>query len=119
MHLVLQGFRPVWDATSTIMTCVEQQQASTQNRSIIIAAAIASAAVLAVALIVWRQYLRTRPRWLRERTLQVCICVCACICVCLRVFACVRPCVCLSPVFPTLPVLSRICSPALLFHRAH
>lgn len=66
----LLGFRPVWDDTRTVMRCVEQQQSSTQNRSIIIAAAIASAAVLAVALVVWRQYLRTRPRWLRERTLQ-------------------------------------------------
>lgn len=35
------------------------------------AVAVASAAVLAVALVVWLQYTRTRPRWLRERLLQV------------------------------------------------
>jgi hypothetical protein len=70
----LQGFSAVWDGT--VLTCVEQQKHA-QHRSIIIAVAVASAAVLAVALIVWRQYLRTRPRWLRERVLQVRATLCA------------------------------------------
>jgi hypothetical protein len=71
LSLRLQGFSAVWDASGTVLTCVEQQKHA-QHRSIIIAVAVASAAVLAVALIVWRQYLRTRPRWLREGVLQVC-----------------------------------------------
>jgi hypothetical protein len=66
----LQGFSAVWDASGTVLTCVEQQKHA-QHKSVIVAVAVAVAAVLAVALIVWRQYLRTRPRWLRERVLQV------------------------------------------------
>lgn len=70
LSLRLQGFSAVWDASGTVLACLEQQN-NAQHRSIIIAVAVAAAAVLAVALIVWRQYLRTRPRWLRERVLQV------------------------------------------------
>lgn len=67
---VAQGWAPRWDDTGTVLSCVPELK-STQHRSIIIAVVVASAAVLIVAFLVWRQYLRTRPRWLRERMLQV------------------------------------------------
>lgn len=67
---VVQGWTPRWDDTGTVLRCVPELK-STQHRSIIIAVVVASAAVLLVAVLVWRQYLRTRPRWLRERMLQV------------------------------------------------
>lgn len=70
LALRCQGFTESWDSTGTVLTCVPEQK-NFQHKGIIIAVVVASAAVLAVAFIVWRQYLRTRPRWLRERLLQV------------------------------------------------
>lgn len=67
---LLQGYDEVWSAEQTVLTCVPARR-DTGQRATIIAAVVASAAVLAVALAVWMQYLRTRPRWLRERILQV------------------------------------------------
>lgn len=69
--MAVQGFSAVWDETGTVLKCIPESKHS-QHRSIIIAVAVAAAAVLAVALVVFMQYLRTRPRWLRERILQVC-----------------------------------------------
>lgn len=66
----MQGYTAVWDDSSTVLTCVEEKKGA-QHKSIIIACAVAAVAVLAAALLLWRQYLRTRPRWLRERLLQV------------------------------------------------
>lgn len=60
----------MWDDSGTILTCVEEKKVA-QHKGIIIACAVAGVAVLAAALLLWRQYLRTRPRWLRERLLQV------------------------------------------------
>lgn len=69
-YFALQGYTAVWDDSSTVLTCVEEKKGA-QHKSIIIACAVAAVAVLAAALLLWRQYLRTRPRWLRERLLQV------------------------------------------------
>jgi hypothetical protein len=68
--VVVQGFNAVWDETGTVLKCNPDTKHA-QHKSIIIAVAVAAAAVLAVALVVFMQYLRTRPRWLRERILQV------------------------------------------------
>jgi hypothetical protein len=70
--VAVQGFSAVWDDTGTVLKCIPESKHS-QHRSIIIAVAVAAASVLAVALVVFMQYLRTRPRWLRERILQVCV----------------------------------------------
>jgi hypothetical protein len=64
----LLGYAEVWDATGTVLTCVPERK---EHRATIIACVLASTAVLVVGLLVWWQYLRTRPRWLRERLLQV------------------------------------------------
>lgn len=64
----LQGYKPVWLANGTVMEC---HHAGTQTPTAIIVGVVAAAAVLIIGLLAWWQYLTTRPRWLRERILQV------------------------------------------------
>lgn len=45
-----------------------------QTPTAIIVGVVAAAAVLIIGLLALCQYLTTRPRWLRERILQVCYC---------------------------------------------
>lgn len=65
----MQGYKGVWDANGTLLRCLE---AGPQTPTAIIVGVVAAAAVLIIALLAWLQYLTTRPRWLRERILQVC-----------------------------------------------
>ncbi|WIA30200.1 hypothetical protein OEZ86_000292, partial [Tetradesmus obliquus] len=67
----LMGYRAEWDAHRTTLTCTPQPPSSAADqRTAIIVSSIAGALVLALLLLVWRQYLTTRPRWLRERVMQ-------------------------------------------------
>eukprot|EP00878_Enallax_costatus_P010339 GHUV01010792.1.p1 GENE.GHUV01010792.1~~GHUV01010792.1.p1 ORF type:complete len:435 (+),score=60.06 GHUV01010792.1:1207-2511(+) len=67
----LQGYSPVWDANGTIMKCVEAP--AVDKRTVIMVSAIsavAGLALLAVLVLLAQLYLRTRPKWLRERIMQ-------------------------------------------------
>lgn len=68
---VLQGYKAVWLANGTVMEC---HHAGFQTPTAIIVGVVAAAAVLIIGLLAWWQYLTTRPRWLRERILQVGFC---------------------------------------------
>lgn len=65
----MQGYKAQWSANNTVLNCVP---AAHQVPTHIIVGVVAAAAVLIIALLAWWQYLTTRPRWLRERILQVC-----------------------------------------------
>jgi class 3 adenylate cyclase len=67
----LQGFKEVWTKNGTMLTCVEQPSIDSRSTAIIAAvAAVAGFAVLCALLAVGVLYLRTQPRWLRERVMQ-------------------------------------------------
>jgi hypothetical protein len=67
----LQGYRAEWNEHSTILTCLpEASSSAAYQRTAVIVSSIAGALVLGLLLLVWRQYLTTRPRWLRERVMQ-------------------------------------------------
>jgi hypothetical protein len=67
----LQGYAEVWTNNGTVLTCVEQP-AMDRRTTVIIAAvsAVAGCAILCALLTVGILYLRTQPRWLRERVMQ-------------------------------------------------
>lgn len=73
---MLQGYKGVWGDNGTLLTC---HPASHQAPTAIIVGVVAAAAVLIIALLAWWQYLTTRPRWLRERILQVGVVDCLCL----------------------------------------
>jgi hypothetical protein len=55
----------------TILTCVAEPPPSAgYQRTAVIVSSVAGALVLCLLLLVWRQYLTTQPRWLRERVMQ-------------------------------------------------
>lgn len=62
----------MWDETSTNLTCVAADWSglATYKRTAVIVSSLAGVAVLVAAVIVWRQYVSTRPQWLRERIMQ-------------------------------------------------
>eukprot|EP00878_Enallax_costatus_P004317 GHUV01004548.1.p1 GENE.GHUV01004548.1~~GHUV01004548.1.p1 ORF type:complete len:1095 (+),score=312.31 GHUV01004548.1:392-3676(+) len=66
----LVGYTPVWN--ETVLKCVlaDDPGFATYKRTAVIVGSVAAAAVLIAAVIVWRQYLATRPAWLRERLMQ-------------------------------------------------
>uniref|UniRef100_A0A383VLE1 Guanylate cyclase domain-containing protein n=1 Tax=Tetradesmus obliquus TaxID=3088 RepID=A0A383VLE1_TETOB len=67
----LLGFKEVWTNAGTKLTCTEQP--STDNRSTAIIAAVSAVAgfaILSALVAVGVLYLRTQPRWLRERVMQ-------------------------------------------------
>jgi hypothetical protein len=57
----------VWGENNTVLTCVVRPP---QTPTAVIVGVVAAATVLLVGLLVWWQYLTTRPRWLRERIMQ-------------------------------------------------
>lgn len=63
-----QGYQEVRSNNNTVLECVLRPQ---QPPIPIIVGVIAAAAVIIIGLLAWWQYLTTRPRWLRERILQV------------------------------------------------
>jgi hypothetical protein len=63
-----QGYDGTWVDNGTVLKCYP---ASYQTPTAIIVGVVAAAAVLIIGLLAWWQYLTTRPRWLRERILQV------------------------------------------------
>lgn len=105
---MLQGYRGVWENNGTTLKCYP---AGNQAPTAIIVGVVAAAAVLIIGLLALWQYLTTRPRWLRQRILQVGICLalsqgwrCACTCIpCAAVCGCSRHCVTLRSSAP-MPV---------------
>lgn len=69
--LVLQGYQGVWEHNGTTLKCYP---AGHQAPTAIIVGVVAAAAVLIIGLLALWQYLTTRPRWLRQRILQVRMC---------------------------------------------
>ena len=65
----MQGYRGVWENNGTVLKCYP---AGHQAPTAIIVGVVAAAAVLIIGLLALWQYLTTRPRWLRQRILQVC-----------------------------------------------
>lgn len=55
-----------------MLTCVPADHSGFggYQRTAVIVSSIAAAAVLVAVIVVWRQYLSTRPQWLRERIMQ-------------------------------------------------
>lgn len=70
-HSHVQGYSETWTNNGTRLICVEQP-AGSRTTTIVVAcvASVAGAAILFALLLVWLLYLRTKPRWLRERIMQ-------------------------------------------------
>lgn len=68
--MCLQGYAAVRNATNLQCVAAEDSGFATYKRTAVIVGSVAAAAVLVAAMIVWRQYLATRPAWLRERLVQ-------------------------------------------------
>uniref|UniRef100_A0A383VNF8 Guanylate cyclase domain-containing protein n=1 Tax=Tetradesmus obliquus TaxID=3088 RepID=A0A383VNF8_TETOB len=67
----LLGYAEVWSNNGTILTCVEQPTMDKRTTVIIAAvSAVAGFVILSALLAVGVLYLRTQPRWLRERVMQ-------------------------------------------------
>lgn len=67
----LLGFKPQWEANETVLRCLPDDSTSARNTYILAAVgAFAAIVVAAAAAFAWRQYLQTRPRWVRERELN-------------------------------------------------
>jgi hypothetical protein len=66
-----QGYEPSWDSNHTTLTCVRSNDDARHNQlqAVILGTVFGVAFVLA-GLFAWGIYLRTRPRWLRERQQQ-------------------------------------------------
>jgi len=69
---LVQGYSESWSANGTRLSCIDEQQASNRTITIVVAcvASFAGAVILFALLLVWLLYLRTKPRWLRERIMQ-------------------------------------------------
>jgi uncharacterized iron-regulated membrane protein len=69
-HATRQGYDPAWDPNRTTLTCIPSNDSSGNQLQAIILGTVFGAALLLAALLAWLMYLRTRPRWLRERQQQ-------------------------------------------------
>jgi hypothetical protein len=70
--MTLQGFREVWSVNHTVLACVDHQGGMDKRTIIAVTciSAVAGLALLASLILLAQLYLRTRPRWLRERVMQ-------------------------------------------------
>jgi hypothetical protein len=67
----LQGYSATWDSNLTTLTCIRSNDSSSNNQlQAIILGSVFGVALLLAGLFAWLLYLRTRPRWLRERQQQ-------------------------------------------------
>lgn len=66
-----QGYNDVWGMNGTILQCVEAPAVDRRTLTAVAAvSAVAGLALLAALLLLGQLYLRTRPKWLRERVMQ-------------------------------------------------
>uniref|UniRef100_A0A383WDG8 Guanylate cyclase domain-containing protein n=1 Tax=Tetradesmus obliquus TaxID=3088 RepID=A0A383WDG8_TETOB len=66
----LFGYEPRWDANRTTLTCVRSNDSSHNQLQAVILGTVFGVAFVLAGLFAWLVYLRTRPRWLRERQQQ-------------------------------------------------
>ncbi|WIA21705.1 hypothetical protein OEZ85_000871 [Tetradesmus obliquus] len=66
----LFGYEPSWDANRTTLTCVRSNDSSRNQLQAVILGTVFGVAFVLAGLFAWLVYLRTRPRWLRERQQQ-------------------------------------------------